>query len=141
MTSPQSSIWRDAPKLAIPDFPALLCDSKDLWLCYAVAPSESKRYAVVRFIDVIDHRLSPINDEELGHHPYSKAGLKFYEFNEITGSAETIKWAVLKARHWAVTFKDNTLDVIAKNAEVVATDLQASSETEALLDLLRERAA
>jgi hypothetical protein len=141
MSSPQSSIWRDAPELVIPDLPALLCDSRDLWLCYAVAPTDSERYAVVQFIHVIDHRLSPINDEGLGQHPYFRAGLRHYTFNEITGSAETIKWAVLKARHWAVTFKDNTLDVIAEDARVVATELQASNPAAALLDFLRRTEA
>jgi hypothetical protein len=141
MSSPQSSIWRDAPELAIPDLPVLLCDSEDLWLCYAIAHSDVERYAIVQFIDVIDHRLSPINDEGLGQHPYYKAGLQFYAFNEITGSAEALKWAVLRARHWAVTFKDNTLDVIASDAKVVATDLPASSPSVALLDFLHQRAA
>jgi hypothetical protein len=138
MSSPQSSIWRDAPELAIPDLPALLCDSEDLWLCYAIAHSEVERFAIVQFIGVIDHCLSPINDEGLGQHPYYKSGLQFYAFNEITGSAETLKWAVLRARHWAVTFKDDTLDVIASDAKVVATDLPASSPTAALLDFLHE---
>ena len=133
MASAQSSIWKDAPELAIPDVPALLCDSSDLWLCYAVARTASGRFAIVRFVDVIDHRLSPINDEGLGEHPYAAAGLRFYAFNEITGSDETIEWSALKARHCAVTFKDNTLDVVARDAKVVARDLRASSPTAALL--------
>jgi hypothetical protein len=94
MSSPQSFIWRDAPGLAIPDLPALLCDSEDLWLCYAIDHAGVVRYAIVQFIDLIDHSLSPINDEGLGQHSYYKAGLQFYAFNEITGSAETLKWAV-----------------------------------------------
>jgi len=141
MPVPRSSIWKDAPELAIPDVPTLLCDSEDLWLYYAVAYSEVERFAVVQFTGVIDHRLSPINDEGIGQHPYAKAGLQFYAFNEIIGSAESLKWAALKPRHWAVTFKDNTLDVIAEDAKVVATDLQASNPTAALLEFLHERAA
>src|SRR5579871_1986846 len=133
MSSPQLSVWREAPEPAIPDLPGLLYDSEGLWLCYSVTHSDVGRYAIVRFMEVIDHRLSPINDEGLREHPYYKAGLKFYAFNEITGSAETVKWAVLGARHWVVTFKDNTLDVIASDAKVVATDLRASSPTVALL--------
>jgi hypothetical protein len=141
MASPQSSVWPDAPELAIPDVPALLCDSSDLWLCYAMAHTTEERYAIVRFTHVIDHRLSPINDEGIGKHRYAKAGLQFYAFNEITGSAETIQWSVLRARHWAVTFKDNTLDVIAQNATVVAQDLKAASPALALIEFLRNEAA
>ena len=143
MTSPKSSVWADAPELAIPDLPVLLCDSDYLWLCYAVAPiapTEQKRYAVVQFTDVIDHRLSPINDEGIEGHPYAKAGLKFYAFNEITNSAEAIEWAALRARHWTVTFKDNTLDVVAGGAKVVARDVQAKTPVSALIDFLRNRA-
>jgi len=136
MPSPQSSVWKDAPELAIPDLPALLCDSDDLWLAYR----SDQGYAIVQFIDVFDHRLSPINDEGLGKHPYASAGLQFYAFNEITVSAETERWAGLKARHWAVTFKDNTLDVVASDAKVVARDLQASSPTAALFDFLPHEA-
>jgi hypothetical protein len=143
MSLPQSFIWKDAPQLSIPDLPAIFCDWRGLWLCYATAlsPSDSARYAIIQFIDVIDHRLSPINDEGIGQHPYFNAGLQCYAFNEITGSVETLKWAVLKARHWAVTFKDNTLDVVARDAKVVAIDLQASSETTALLYFFHDRAA
>ena len=38
-----------------------------------------------------------------------------------------------------VTFKDNTLDVIAANAEVMARDLEASDPAAALMEWLRER--
>ena len=136
MPSPQSSVWKDAPELAIPDLPALLCNSCDLWLAYR----SHRGYAIVQFVEVIDHRLSPINDEGIGKHPYASAGLQFYAFNEITGSAECVQWSVLRARHWAVTFKDNTLDVVARDAKVVARDLQASNPTAALLEFIHDDA-
>jgi hypothetical protein len=135
----KSSIWKPAPELAIPDIPALLCDSEDLWLSYALAYRTTKCYAVVQFLDVIDHRLSPINDEGLNRHPCFSAGLQFYAFNEVTGSPETFKWFSLKARHWVITFKDNTLDVIAGDAKVLAHDLTAENPTSALLNFLGKR--
>ncbi len=113
----------------------------DLWLCYAIAHTAAKRYAIVQFIDVIDHRLSPINDEGIGSHPYANAGLQFYAFNEITGSSETVRWSALGARHWAVTFKDNTLDVVSEGATVIARDIEAGSPTSALLGFLRNKGA
>lgn len=131
----------DPPELATPEAPALFYDANrnDLWLAYAIARSSPARYAVVRFTDVIDHRLSSINDEGIGKHPYCDARLGFYSFNELTGSAETKEWAALNARHWVVTFKDNTLDVIAAGAEVLARDLEANDPATALMDWLRER--
>jgi hypothetical protein len=140
MSSPQSIVWKDAPEFTVPDTKALLWDSGDLWLCYAMAHNSPLRYAIVQFPDVIDHRLSPINDEGIGKHPYAKAGLQFYAFNEITRSRETIEWSVLRARHWVVTFKDDTLDVVASGAKIVATDLQASSPMAALVGFLHEGA-
>lgn len=145
MPSPKVTIWQDAPKLALSDGPAILCDSNNLWLSYLIASSLPNRYAVIRFMDVIDHRLSPINDEGIGEHPYAEAGLEWYSFNEITDSAETIKWSVLTAgliaRHWVITFKDNTLDVIARGAEVVTADRQATSPVAALLEIFHRDAA
>lgn len=138
MHSPQASIWKDAPEPAIPDSPAIFTDSYNLWLAYETAPSTSGHYAIVKFTHVIDHRLSPINDEGLGKHPYAKAGLKWYSFNEIMQSKETTEWSVLKARHWVVTFKDNTLDVVATGAEVVAENLEGSDPMKVLTDFFRK---
>src|SRR5208337_801671 len=121
MALPKITVWKEAPELVIPDLPAILCDSESLWLAYASTSSLPDHYAIVRFLGVIDHRLWPINDEGIGEHPYAKAGLKWYSFNEVTDSAETIRWSVLKVRHWVVTFKDNTLDVVARDVQVIST--------------------
>jgi hypothetical protein len=126
-----ASIWDVAPEPGIPEPPALVADSEHLWLAYYRAASDL--IAVVRFSGVIDYRLSSINDEGLGKHPYAGAGLRFYSFNELRDSEETLQWAVLGARHWVITFKDNTLDVVASSAEVVAPSVTANSPLEALL--------
>jgi hypothetical protein len=141
MSSPKSIVWKDAPQISVPDLKSLHWDSGDLWLCYDIAQASEPRYAIVRFIHVIDHRLSPINDEGLGKHPCFKSGLQFYAFNEITGSAETVRWSVLRARHWVVTFKDDTLDVIAQDAKVIARDLVANSPTTALFQFMTQKPA
>lgn len=140
MPLPKITVWKEAPELALRNMPAILCDSESLWLAYESTSSLPTPYAIVRFLFVIDHRLSSINDEGLGEHPYFKAGLEFYSFNEITDSAETIRWAGLKARHWVVTFKDNTLDVIAQNARVFSSGSKATSPLSALLELMRDDA-
>lgn len=68
MSKPAASIWTAAPELGIPEPPALVVESDRLWLAYFRAADDA--VAVVRFSGVIDHRLSPINDEGLGRHPY-----------------------------------------------------------------------
>src|SRR6478672_1219838 len=109
MSQPHVTTWSEAPELAIPEPPALLSNSSDLWLAYeTTAEPRGEIYAVVRFRHVIDHRLSPINDEGIREHAYAAAGLKWYTFNEVVGSAEAARWRALKPRHWVITFKDNT---------------------------------
>jgi hypothetical protein len=129
MPTPRTTIWSDAPELAIADLPSLLADDGSLFVSYRAAQG----YAVVRFDRVIDHRLSPINDEGIGKHPYAKCGLQWYSFNELSDSSETLEWSVLQARHWVITFKDVALDVVAVGATVVAQELLASSPLAALL--------
>jgi hypothetical protein len=127
-------VWSKAPEVGIPEGPALLADSSHLWVGYeTTAEPQGRIHAVVRFDDVIDHRLSPINDEGLGKHPCASAGLKWYAFNEVIGSQESARWRVLNPRHWVVSFKDNTLDVLAKNADVVARAIDADNALGALL--------
>jgi hypothetical protein len=137
MPTPHVATWTAAPELAIPDPPAILSDSSRLWLAYATtAEPRGQFFAVVRFDNVIDHRLSPINDEGLGQHPCAGAGLKWYEFNEVIGSAEATKWRTLGARHWVVTFKDNTLYVLANDAEVIASSIRSTDPVSALLSVV-----
>jgi len=139
MSAPKASIWSLAPELGIPEPPALLAESDKLWLAYFRAVDDA--VAVVRFTGVIDHHLSPINDEGLGRHPYARAGLQFYSFNELADSQETLRWAGLKARHWVITFKDNTLDVVARSGEVVASSITSPSPLKALLAVASGSAA
>ena len=113
----------------------MLAESDRLWLAYVRAADDL--IAVVRFTGVIDHHHSSVNDEGLGEHPYAKAGLQFYSFHELSGSDETVRWAVLAARHWVVTFKDSTLDVVAQEGEVIAPTVVASSPLDALLSVLQ----
>ena len=121
--------------------PAMLSDSDSLWLAYATTSEPlGNVYAVIQFSDVIDHRLSPINDEGLGQHPYASAGLKYYAFNEILDSVETKRWKALVGRHWVVTFKDGTLDVVAVSAKVVADNVIATVPVAALLSVVSSQA-
>jgi hypothetical protein len=137
MAKPHATIWEPAPELAIPEGPAFLAHSSCLWLAYeTIAEPRGHIYAVIRFDQLIDHRFSPINDEGLGEHPYVRAGLKPYAFNEITNSSEAIRWQVLSAHHWVITFKDNTLDVVAEKAEIVTPGIESNDPLSALLSAI-----
>jgi hypothetical protein len=129
-----SSIWHVAPELGIPESPAILAESDTLWVAYFKPQNET--LAVVRFTGLIDHRLAPINDQGLGRHRYVASGLQPYSFNELVGTEETQYWRALAARHWVITCKDQTLDVIARGGEVVSADVAAISPFDALMLLL-----
>ena len=132
-----ATIWNDAPELAIPDNPAIFSNSDDLWLAYeTTAEPRGDIYAVIRFADIIDLRLSPINDEGLGQHPYASAGLKWYSFNEVIDSQETLRWKTLEARHWVITFQDVTLDVVARSAQVIVDRAKMPDPVSALLSAI-----
>lgn len=71
--------------------------------------------AVLQFEGVVSHYLGPPNDEALHLHPLHARGLKCYAFHEVSQSPA----APHGARHWIVTFHDETLEVIASSARVV----------------------
>ena len=128
----QTKIWSDAPELAIPNNPAFVSDCDNAWIAYETASDEEGVYAVVHFGGLIDMHLSPINDEGLGSHPYAALGIRCYEFNEVFGTAETKRWESLAIRHFAITFKDVTIDVLARTACVLAKELRCGSTNAAL---------
>lgn len=133
MKTPIAREWLEAPEVRIPEPPAIFCDTGSLWLAYEV---DEGLHAVIKFSGVIEHWLSPINDEGLGTHPYARTGIRPYGFYEIDNSPEAQPWAILLARHWVITFKDNTLDVVARKVEIAANQIQAKDAACALLSVL-----
>ena len=128
----KTKIWHDPPPLAIPNNPAFVTDCSDAWIAYETVNDAEGVFAVVKFGGVIDLHLTPINDEGLGAHPYAKLGIRFYEFNELFDTAETERWAIIGIRQFAITFKDVTIDVLARTASVMATDIRSSSANAAV---------
>ena len=129
---PHAKIWRDPPKLALPNNPAIVTDCDNAWVAYEMAHCDERTFAVVRFASVIDFHLSPINDEGLREHRYATAGLKFYAFHELFDTDETRRWSRTGGRQFVITFKDVTIDVIARDPSVVAEGIIASDTDTAL---------
>ena len=136
MPKPSVVFCSDPPKFALHDDPALATDSHDLWLGYLRQDSlDDNTFAILRYSHLVDHRLSPINDEGRGEHKYS-AGLQIYGFNEIVNSEEAERWKVLRIHHWVITFKDCTLDVLAEDCQVAVQSVEAPSALRAVVDHL-----
>ena len=74
--------------------------------------------AVLRFDGVTWHQFGAPNDEALPTHPLYAVGLGYYGFWEVLDSPRVPVGSAL--RHWAVTFHDETLEVVAASAFVVS---------------------
>ena len=138
MTRPKAIKWEQAPNISTPYSPALFSDMDSLWLAYGIDCDD--HYAVLRFGSVIDHHIAPITDESIGKHPYVGSGLDWYSFHEIVDSPEATPWTVprasMYAKHWVITFKDNSLDVVARSVEVLHQSMIAEDATSALFSVL-----
>lgn len=115
--------------------PGVLADGQNLYLAYIVgsgAPSKLEDFAIIHFSGVLQHIFGYPNDEALGGHALYKLGLKFYAFNLIKDSPYLRALGERNAkvfpgtesmyesyRHWIVTLHDQTLEVVARSAEVV----------------------
>ena len=130
---PYVSNWDKPPEIAIPNNPAFLSDCDDAWLAYeCVTDSDERMFSVIGFHDVIAFNLTPINDEGLGKHRYAKLALKWFAFNELHDTAETIRWSHPQSRQFAVTFKDVTIEVLALHADVCAEKVAGADGHDAL---------
>ena len=128
----QAKVWKEAPELALPENPAIVSDCDRVWIAYETAHSEEGTFAIVLFSGVIDFHISPINDEGLGKHPYAALGLRFYTFHELFDTAETKRWSPVGGRQFVITFKDVTIDIIARQPEVIAGAVKSCNPHSAL---------
>ena len=74
--------------------------------------------AVLRFDGVAWHHFGAPNDEGLHSHPLYPVGLGFYGFCEVLDSPRVPDGSAL--RHWIATFHDETLEVVAASASIIA---------------------
>jgi hypothetical protein len=121
------SVWSDPPKMDVgaPD-PHVQEVGESLWLSYRT--SRGDHFAVLRFLDVATWVFGAPNDERLDEHPLWTHGLGFYTFHEV----QHLDANRLGLRRWVVTFHDDTLDVTARDAELVVRSIQAKDARSAL---------
>jgi hypothetical protein len=95
---------------------------KSLWLSYRT--SRGDHFAVLRFLEVATWVLGVPSDE----HPLWTHGLNFYSFHEVY----PLDAGQPGLRRWVVTFHDHTLDVSARDVEIVVRSIQARDAQSAL---------
>ncbi len=92
-------------------------------------PGFDEYCAVLRFTGVESLTLGPPGDERLHEHPLHDAGLQPYSFNVVEDSDEATAG---ETAHWIVTFRDETLEVIAEDADVLEARVDVNSPEQAL---------
>ncbi len=106
-----------------PDFPGSGSDARQNH------PGFDEYCAVLRFTGVESLTLGPPGGEQLHEHSLHDAGLEPYSFQVVEDSDEATEG---ETAHWVVTFHDETLEVIAEDAEVFEARIDASSPEQAL---------
>ena len=117
--------------------PALCSDESGLTFAYVIGAThpESGRTAILRFEGVLYYAMGYPNDEALHAHPLYANGLGFYRFYAIEGSPliadldrrnqlhkrHVAGDYIQRFRHWIITFHDETLEVVARDARFVRT--------------------
>ena len=119
------TLWDEPPKMDIgsPD-PGIRMQDGAVWLSYRIS-RRPDHFAVVRFVSVTEWTMGPPSDERLATHPLWGRDLEPYAFHEV-------KRVVPGGRRWVITFHDETLDVTAREAEVVVRAIQARDAESAL---------
>lgn len=114
------------PKEAFPEIgtvanPAVLYDGNDVLLCYEASTHSGGGNVLLKFGDVIDFRISPMNVEGLRECRYP---VHPWQFNEIAGGEEAGKWISLKPRLWLISFNDVTIEVLFGTVSLIIHDTE-----------------
>ncbi len=122
--------WSAPPQMDVgAPLPSVRADGDRLFVAYLRRAPEATG-AIIRFDGVAEYHFGAPNDERLHEHPLYSVGLRFYGFYEVRGSA---RLRDQKKKHWIATFHDETLEVIADSATIVAEKIEGEN-TRAMLE-------
>lgn len=124
------------PEIGTVANPSVFSNGNDLFLCYEIASRSGDRNAIIKFCDVIDFRLSPMNVDEL---PKCKYPIGYWAFNEILNAEEIERWKVLKPRFWMISFRDVTVEVLFEDVRLVFLTQDEVSPSITLLRFLNNK--
>ena len=142
--------WSGAPQMDTgAPLPAIHVAGNELYVAYVT--QTAGEYAVVLFQGVQQHTYGYPNDEALAGHPLYKLGLQFYAFNEVTDSPQVKELTARNAsvfpgghnpfrsaRHWVVSFHDETLEVIGSAVSSLGV-VQTRSSEEAIAHAVQQQ--
>jgi len=119
------------PELGPVANPAVFYDGNDAFVCYEASRGGN---AVLKFGDVIDFRITPMNVEGLKECRYP---VRPWAFNEVMGGEEIDKWKALSPRLWLITFNDVTIEVLFGTVSLVIQDAKGEPLQTTLMGVLR----
>jgi hypothetical protein len=113
--------------------PAALYDGDNVFVCYEASARDGGGNVVLRFGDVIDFRVTPVNVDGLGDCRYP---IKPWAFNEILGGAETSRWTALAPRFWMMSFNDVTIEILFDTVAIASRDSEGGPQHKTLMNAL-----
>ncbi|KQU77006.1 hypothetical protein GFB56_35260 [Ensifer sp. T173] len=122
------------PELGSVANPVVFYDGIDALVCYETSPPVGGGNVVLRFGDVIDFRVTPMNVDGL---PGCRYPVLPWAFNEVSGGEETARWEVLSPRFWIISFHDVTIDVLFETVSLVVHDERGGPLRRTLMDVIR----
>ncbi|VTZ59357.1 conserved hypothetical protein [Sinorhizobium medicae] len=112
----------------------MLYDGKDAFVCYGASPQSGGGNAVLKFRDVIDFRVTPMN---VGGLRECRFPLHPWAFNEVICGEETVEWKALNPRLWLIFFNDVTIEVLFETVSLILHDAEGGPPHKTLMGVLR----
>ncbi|AIC26255.1 hypothetical protein IE4771_CH01104 [Rhizobium etli bv. mimosae str. IE4771] len=122
------------PELGTVANPAVLFDGNDAFICYEASVRAGGGNVVLKFGDVIDFRITPMNVEGLKACRYP---VNPWTFNEVVGGEETTKWNALNPRLWLISFNDLMVEVLFETVSFISCDTERESPHRTLMGVLQ----
>ncbi|WP_373236176.1 hypothetical protein [Cohaesibacter celericrescens] len=114
------------PAIGTVEDPSFIWKDRTAYLAYQIAPVDGSGCALLRFRNVIEASIIPLNTEGLFKNtsgPYvPEFPIKPWEVNEIRNDSKTVYWKALNARRWQISFEDWTVDIISEQLELLTID-------------------
>lgn len=123
------------PELGTVDNPAVHFDGNDAFVCYEASARAGGGNVVLRFRNVIDFHITPLNVEGLKGCRYP---IQPWAFNEILDSEEASQWKALSPRFWLISFNDLTIEILFNTVSLLSRDTEGGSQHKTLINALSD---
>jgi hypothetical protein len=121
------------PELGTVANPAVLFDGNDVFICYETSARAGGGNVVLKFRDVIDFGITPLNVERLKQCRYP---IQPWAFNEILDSEEASQWKALSPRLWLISFNDLTIEILFDTVSIIGRDTEGGRQHKTLMHAL-----